>query len=47
MEHFSKQLAWQNYLATQVAKAEIEEADAESFLKTKEAVVMLTGKKVT
>lgn len=47
MEHFSKQLAWQNFFATQVAQAEIDEADAEARLKTQEAVVMLTGKKVT
>lgn len=47
MEHFSKQLAWQNFFATQVARAEIEEAEAEAHLKTQEAVVMLTGKKVT
>ena len=48
MEHFSKQLAWQNYLATQVAQAEIIEAEAEAALKTKEAVAMLNGsKKVT
>lgn len=47
MEHFSKQLAWQNFFATQVAQAEIEEAEAEAHLKTQEAVVMLTGKKVT
>lgn len=48
MEHFSKQLAWQNYLATQVAQAEIIEAEAEAHLKTQEALVMLNGsKKVT
>ena len=47
MEHFSKQLAWQNFFATQVAQAEIIEAEAEAHLKTQEAVVMLTGKKVT
>ena len=47
MEHFSKQLAWQNFFATQVAQAEIDEADAEAQLKTQEAVIMLTGKKVT
>lgn len=47
MEHFSKQLAWQNYLATQVAQAEISEAEAEAHLKTQEALVMLNGKKVT
>lgn len=47
MEHFSKQLAWQNFFATQVAQAEIDEADAEAHLKTQEAVIMLTGKKVT
>jgi hypothetical protein len=47
MEHFSKQLAWQNFFATQVAQAEIEEAEFEAVLKTQEAVVMLNGKKVT
>lgn len=48
MEHFSKQLAWQNYLATQVAQAEIVEAEAEAHLKTQEAIAMLNGsKKVT
>lgn len=47
MEHFSKQLSWQNFFATQVAEAEVIEAEAEAHLKTQEAVVMLTGKKVT
>jgi hypothetical protein len=48
MVHFSKQLAWQNFFATKVAAAEIEEAEAESVLKSKEATVMLLcGKKVT
>jgi len=47
MEHFSKQLAWQNFFATQVAQAEVDEAEAEAHLKTQEAIVMLNGKKVT
>ena len=48
MEHFSKQLSWQNFLATQVAQAEIDESEAEAHLKTQEALVMLnSGKKVT
>lgn len=47
MEHFSKQLAWQNFFATQVAQAEVDEAEAETLLKVQEARVMLTGKKVT
>lgn len=48
MSHFSRQIAWQNFLATQVAEAEIKEAEAEADLKTREATAMLlSGKKIT
>jgi hypothetical protein len=47
MDNFSKQIAWQNYFATQVAQADTEETEAESAMKTEEAKVMLNGGKVT
>jgi hypothetical protein len=48
MEQFTKQVAWQNFFATQVAQAELEEAEAEADLKLEEAKSMLrTPGKVT
>lgn len=48
MEHFSRQIAWQNFFATQVAQAEILEAEAEAEMKIQEAMAMLSSsKKVT
>lgn len=45
MEHFTKQIAWQNYFATQVAAADIEEVEAEAHMKTVEAIAVLTSTK--
>lgn len=47
MGHFSRQLAWQNFFAVQVAEAEIEEAEAEAELRYREAAALLeSGKKL-
>lgn len=43
MQHFSKQISWQNHLAVQVALAENAEAEDEAHLKTLEALAMLNS----
>lgn len=46
MDLFAKQTAWQNYLASEMVQADLEETEAEADVKTAEAMVMLNGGKL-
>lgn len=46
MSLFSQEIAWQNYLSSEMVEADVEETEAEAAMKVAEAIVMMNGGKL-